>query len=116
MRAEILAIGSELLEPPREETNGPFLTEQLRAMGIDVVARQTVADERTSVASAFRTALSRADVVIATGGLGPTEDDVTREAVALALDRKLSFDTGIAEWLAARFAAVLAGFQLEARA
>ena len=105
MRAEILAIGSELLEPPREETNGPFLTEQLRAMGIDVVARQTVADERTSVASAFRTALSRADVVIATGGLGPTEDDLTREAAATALGRGLRQDAAALEALRARFAA-----------
>lgn len=105
MRAEILAIGSELLEPPREETNGPFLTEQLRAMGIDVVARQTVADERTSVESAFRTALSRADLVISTGGLGPTEDDLTREAAAAALGRGLGQDAAALVALRARFTA-----------
>ena len=105
VKAEILAIGSELLEPPRQETNGPFLTEQLRAIGIDVVARQTVADELGLVQAAFRTALARADVVIATGGLGPTEDDLTREAAAAALGRTMERDQAILDALRTRFAA-----------
>jgi nicotinamide-nucleotide amidase len=105
VKAEILAIGSELLEPPRQDTNGPFLTEQLRAIGIDVIARQTVADERASVESALRMALTRADVVVATGGLGPTEDDLTREAAAAALGRSLRRDPAALDALRGRFAA-----------
>jgi nicotinamide-nucleotide amidase len=104
VKAEILAIGSELLEPPREETNGPFLTEQLRAMGIEVVARQVVADELPLLESAFRAALARVDLVVATGGLGPTEDDLTREAAAAALGRPLGRDQAIVTALRERFA------------
>jgi len=69
------------------------------------VARQTVADELGLVQAAFRTALARADVVIATGGLGPTEDDLTREAAAAALGRTMERDQAILDALRARFAA-----------
>jgi nicotinamide-nucleotide amidase len=104
LRAELLAVGSELLGPLRAETNTLWLTERLLDAGIEVVARGTVADERALLASAFREALSRADVVIATGGLGPTADDLTREAAAAATGRHLRRDETILEALRARFA------------
>jgi competence/damage-inducible protein CinA-like protein len=104
LRAELVAVGSELLGPLRAETNTLWLTERLLDAGIEVVARATVADERALLASAFREALSRADVVIATGGLGPTADDLTREAAAAATGRHLLRDETILEALRARFA------------
>ncbi len=104
MRAEILAVGSELLTPLRSDTNALWLTERLLEIGIEVVARTTVADDAALLASAFRAALARAEVVIATGGLGPTEDDLTREAAAEALDRGLRRQPELVAQLEARFA------------
>jgi nicotinamide-nucleotide amidase len=104
LRAEILAVGSELLTPLRSETNAVYLTGQLLQAGVDVGARVTVADDPGLLESAFRSALGRADIVIATGGLGPTEDDLTREAAAAALGRGLRRDPGILDGLRARFA------------
>jgi nicotinamide-nucleotide amidase len=104
LRAEILAIGTELLTPLRSETNAVYLTGQLLQEGVDVGARVTVADDPALLESAFRSALGRADIVIATGGLGPTEDDLTREAAAAALGRGLRRDPGILDGLRARFA------------
>ena len=104
LRAEILAVGSELLTPLRSETNAVYLTGQLLQAGVDVGARVTVADDPGLLESAFRSALGRAQIVIATGGLGPTEDDLTREAAAAALGRGLRRDPGILEGLRARFA------------
>ena len=104
MKAEVLAIGSELLGPLRSETNSLWLTERLLDAGIEVTARTTVADDLALLESAFRGALGRADVVIATGGLGPTADDLTREAAAAATGRALRRDPGILEALRARFA------------
>jgi nicotinamide-nucleotide amidase len=104
LRAEILAVGSELLAPLRPETNAAYLTGQLLQVGVDVGARVTVADDPGLLESAFRCALGRAHVVIATGGLGPTEDDLTREAAAAALGRGLRRDAAILETLRARFA------------
>jgi nicotinamide-nucleotide amidase len=104
MRAEILAVGSELLDPVRAETNGSHLTRKLLEVGVEVGARITVADDAALLESAFRAALSRADLVIATGGLGPTEDDLTREAAAAALGRPLRRDPRLVEELKQRFA------------
>ena len=104
LRAEILAIGTELLTPLRSETNAVFLTGRLLEVGVDVGARVTVADDPVLLESAFRSALGRADIVIATGGLGPTEDDLTREAAAAALGRGLRRDPGILDGLRDRFA------------
>jgi competence/damage-inducible protein CinA-like protein len=104
LRAEILAVGTELLTPLRRETNAVYLTGQLLQAGVDVGARVTVADDPGLLESAFRSALGRAHIVIATGGLGPTEDDLTREAAAAALGRGLRRDPGILEGLRARFA------------
>jgi nicotinamide-nucleotide amidase len=104
MRSEILAVGSELLVPGRTESNALYITAKLREVGVAVGARVTVADDLELLASALRTALARADVVIATGGLGPTEDDLTREAAAAALGRALRRDPSLLEGLRARFA------------
>jgi nicotinamide-nucleotide amidase len=104
MRAEILAVGSELLTPGRLETNATYLTGRLLEIGIPVGVRLTVADDHALLESAFRQALDRAQIVIATGGLGPTEDDLTREAAARALGRGLNRDPAIIEALKARFA------------
>jgi nicotinamide-nucleotide amidase len=104
VRAEILAVGSELLTPLRSDTNALYLTGRLVEIGIEVAARITLADDLALLSSAFRNALGRADVVIATGGLGPTEDDLTREAAAAALGAALRRDPAVVEALAARFA------------
>jgi len=104
VRAELLAIGSELLGPLRAETNTLWLTGRLLDLGIEVAARATLADDLALVASAFRGALARADVVIATGGLGPTADDLTREAAAAATGRALVRDAAIVQALRERFA------------
>jgi nicotinamide-nucleotide amidase len=103
-RAEILAVGSELLTPARSDTNALYLTAKLRQAGVEVVARVTVADDAAWLQSAFRAALLRADIVIATGGLGPTEDDLTREAAAGALGVGLRRDEEYLEALRQRFA------------
>jgi nicotinamide-nucleotide amidase len=104
VRAEILAIGSELMDPLRVETNALHITGKLFEAGMEVGIRSVVADDALLLESAFRTALGRADVVIATGGLGPTEDDLTREAAAAALGRRMRRDEGILDQLRARFA------------
>jgi nicotinamide-nucleotide amidase len=104
VRAELFAIGSELLGPLRSETNSLWLTERLLDAGIEVIARTTLADDSPLIESALRAALARADVVIATGGLGPTADDLTREAAAAATGRGLARDEAIVEGLRARFA------------
>ncbi|HET7294980.1 MAG TPA: CinA family nicotinamide mononucleotide deamidase-related protein, partial [Vicinamibacteria bacterium] len=104
MRAELIAVGSELLIPPRSETNGTYITGRLREIGIPVVARVTLADDLEALTQAFRGALARADIVIATGGLGPTEDDLTREAAAAALGVALQRDAVYLESLKTRFA------------
>ena len=107
MRAELLAVGSELLGALRSDTNTLWLTEKLLEVGVEVAARITVADDAALLESAFRNALGRADLVIATGGLGPTEDDLTREAAAAALGRGLHRDQEILEALKVRFARLL---------
>ena len=104
LRAEIIAVGSELLTPLRSDTNALVLTARLREMGIDVVARTTVADDAALLEGAFRNAIARAAVVIATGGLGPTEDDLTREALAAAVGRALRRDPVLVNELKLRFA------------
>lgn len=104
MRAEVLAIGSELMDPLRVETNALHVTGRLFEAGVEVAVRSVVADDAAVIESAFRAALLRADIVVATGGLGPTEDDLTREAAAAALGRPLRRDPALVEQLRARFA------------
>jgi len=104
VNAEIIAIGSELLTPYRLDTNSLFLTAQLNQLGVEVRFKTVVGDRQADLVSAARTALSRSDVVIFMGGLGPTEDDLTRQAVAETLGRELKRDESIVDWLRARFA------------
>ncbi|HEY7141362.1 MAG TPA: CinA family nicotinamide mononucleotide deamidase-related protein [Methylomirabilota bacterium] len=91
MRAEIVSVGSELLLGQIVDTNAAFIARQLAVLGLDLFHKTTVGDNLGRVAAALDAALGRVDVVITTGGLGPTEDDVTREAVARATGRELEF-------------------------
>ncbi len=103
VKAEIIAIGSELLTPDRLDTNSLFLTEQLNRLGIEVVRKLVVGDQRSLIRDAFREALGRVELVISIGGLGPTEDDLTRETVAELLGRKLKRNDAILRGIQARF-------------
>jgi nicotinamide-nucleotide amidase len=105
MNAEIIAVGSEMLTPQRVDTNSLWLTTELNNLGVEVVTKSVIGDDRGRLADAVRLAVSRHEIVILSGGLGPTEDDVTREATAQALDRKLVFHQEIADALEQRFAA-----------
>jgi nicotinamide-nucleotide amidase len=103
MKAEIIAVGSELLTPDRLDTNSLFLTEELNAIGIEVVRKTVVGDNRELLAEAFRGALNRVPLIISCGGLGPTEDDLTRETVADLLGRKLRRNDEILRYIEGRF-------------
>ena len=103
--AAILAVGSELLTPTRLDTNSLFITEQLNSIGIEVLVKAVVGDERDEVMRLFHALRPVVDVIVFSGGLGPTDDDVTREAVAAGLNRRMSEDVAITERLRARFAA-----------
>ena len=104
MNAEIIAAGSEMLTPARIDTNSLYLTAELNNIGVEVVAKSVIGDDRDRLAAAIRRALSDSPILILSGGLGPTEDDVTREAVAQALNRKLTYSGEIAKALERRFA------------
>jgi nicotinamide-nucleotide amidase len=103
-RAETIAVGSELLALGRVDTNSGVIAGRLAALGIDVVARSIVGDQLAHLELAVRTALQRADVVLITGGLGPTDDDLTRQAVAAALGRDMHEDPEQMSRIAERFA------------
>ena len=103
MKAEIIAVGSELLTPDRVDTNSLFLTEELNKLGIEVLRKTIVGDNRELLAEAFRDALNRVPVVITSGGLGPTEDDLTRETVAELLGRRLQRNEEVVRAIEARF-------------
>ncbi len=103
MNAEIIAIGSEMLTPSRLDTNSLYLTAQLNNLGVEVVQKMVIGDDRDRLADAIRRSLDRTKIVILSGGLGPTEDDVTRDAVALALDRKLEFSNEVCQGIEDRF-------------
>ncbi len=109
MNAEIIAVGSELLTPQRQDTNSLYLTDQLNALGVEVVAKLIVGDDRARLADAVRAALARSEILILTGGLGPTEDDVTRDAVAQALGREQVFHQEICDAIEERFRRRLRG-------
>ncbi len=104
MNAEIIAVGSEMLTPQKVDTNSLWLTAQLNELGVEVVMKSVVGDDRERLASCIRASLDRSPLVLVMGGLGPTEDDVTREAAALALHRRLLFSDEICGWIEARFA------------
>jgi nicotinamide-nucleotide amidase len=103
MQAEIIAVGSELLTPDRIDTNSLFLTERLNHLGIAVARKTVVGDQHAHVRDAFRCALDRCDLVVSSGGLGPTLDDLTREAVAELLSRKLMLNSSVLQNIEARF-------------
>lgn len=103
--AEIIAAGSELLTPFRLDSNSLYLTAELNALGVACRRKQVVGDRQEDLAGAMREALGRADLVFVTGGLGPTDDDVTRPAAAAATGAALVAEAGLAEGLRRRFAA-----------
>jgi nicotinamide-nucleotide amidase len=104
-RAAIIAVGSELLTASRIDTDSLLITEQLNLLGIEVASKGIVGDDHDELAVALSTALTRVDIVVCSGGLGPTDDDVTRDVVARVLARPLAEDDRITEHIRARFAA-----------
>ncbi len=104
LNAEIIAIGSEMLTPFRVDTNSLWLTERLNSLGIDVKLKTVVGDDESRLEEAIRDALRRSEIVISTGGLGPTEDDITRKIFARVLKRHLVLNDEILERLRTRFA------------
>jgi len=103
MKAEIIAVGSELLTPDRVDTNSLFLTARLNQLGIEVTRKTVVGDDLAPLRNAFDDAAKRVELIIASGGLGPTEDDRTRDAVADLLGRKLARDPAVMKMIEARF-------------
>ncbi|MFN2515955.1 MAG: competence/damage-inducible protein A [Pyrinomonadaceae bacterium] len=103
LTAEIIAIGSELLAPDRSDTNSLWLTDKLNSIGIEVKLKTIVGDDDARLEEAIKDATRRSKVVITTGGLGPTEDDITRKVAARALGRRLSLDENILADLRQRF-------------
>ncbi len=104
MNAEIIAVGSEMLTPHRQDTNSLYLTEKLNELGVEVRYKSIVGDDRPDLAAAAKLAMKRSEIIVFMGGLGPTEDDLTREAVADALGLKLQRDPQILAKLEERFA------------
>jgi nicotinamide-nucleotide amidase len=105
VNAEIIAVGSELLTPFRMDTNSLYLTEQINQLGVEVVFKSVVGDDLRRLVAAAQHALFRSEIVIFSGGLGPTEDDLTREAVAEALGVTLHRDEAVLTAIEQRFAA-----------
>ncbi|MGC2806784.1 MAG: competence/damage-inducible protein A, partial [Candidatus Acidiferrales bacterium] len=103
MNAEIIAVGSELLTPYRLDTNSLWLTDELNRLGVRVTHKSVVGDSPSDLHSTFRQALDRADLIVSSGGLGPTDDDRTRETVAELLGRKLRRDEEILRGIQERF-------------
>lgn len=104
LNAEILAIGSEMLTPFRVDTNSLWLTEQLNALGVEVKLKTVVGDDELRLEEAIRDALRRSEIIISTGGLGPTEDDITKKVFARVLGRELEVHEPTIEKMRARFA------------
>jgi nicotinamide-nucleotide amidase len=103
MKTEIIAVGTELLTPDFRDTNSLFLTAGLNAIGIEVSFKTVVGDDERDLTRVLRTALGRSRLVLCMGGLGPTEDDRTRETLAKLLGRRLVFDKSIRAHIAERF-------------
>jgi nicotinamide-nucleotide amidase len=101
--AEIIAVGSEMLTPFRQDTNSLYLTEKLNTLGMEVAFKTIVGDNLKDIVRVAKTALSRADILLFSGGLGPTEDDLTREAVAQTLGLHLKRDPEVMEAIERRF-------------
>ena len=103
LTAEIIAIGSELLTPAKSDTNSLWLTQRLNDIGVEVMLKTVVGDDEDRLEEAIRDAVKRSDIVITTGGLGPTEDDVTRQAAAKAIGRGLEYHVELEIELRERF-------------
>ena len=104
MKSEIIAVGSEMLTPYRQDTNSLYLTEKLNEIGVLVAFKTIVGDRKKDLVNAVRASLARIDILVIMGGLGPTEDDLTREAVAEALSLKLRREGPLVAALATRAA------------
>ncbi len=104
MKAEIIAVGSELLTPDRLDTNSLYLTQRLNELGFEVHLKSIVGDDVDDIRNLLLAALRRSRLIVLSGGLGPTEDDLTRNATAAALGRKLTPQESILEYLRRRFA------------
>jgi nicotinamide-nucleotide amidase len=112
LKAEIIAIGSELLTPYRTDTNSLWLTDRLNSVGIEVKAKTIVGDDEPRLEEAIKDALRRSDAMISTGGLGPTEDDITRKVFARVTGRQLTLDYDVLADIRQRFAS--RGYQMTA--
>lgn len=104
MKAEILSIGTEILLGEIVDTNSQYIASRLPALGIDLYFKHVVGDNLGRLVDTMRRALEQNDLVISTGGLGPTEDDLTREAIAAVMGEEPHVDAGLEEWLRNRFA------------
>ncbi|MDQ3806030.1 MAG: competence/damage-inducible protein A [Acidobacteriota bacterium] len=104
LTAEIIAVGSELLTPFRTDTNSLWLTDRLNGVGIEVKLKTVVGDDDARLEETIRDALKRSTCAVLTGGLGPTEDDITRKIAARALGRRLLLDERVLEDIRAKFA------------
>src|SRR6266542_2198767 len=104
LRAEVIGVGTEILLGQICNTNAQWISQELATIGVDVPNHQVVGDNEQRIAEAFRLAIGRAEVVIATGGLGPTQDDITREGLTAALGAALVRDHSIERFLRERFA------------
>jgi nicotinamide-nucleotide amidase len=105
VRAEVIAVGSEMLTPTHIDTNSLFITERLNELGIDLQAKSVAGDDRHVLKTIVSDALDRSDLLILTGGLGPTDDDLTRDVVADLIGRPLEYHPHIFEAIDRRFAA-----------
>jgi nicotinamide-nucleotide amidase len=101
--AEIIAVGSEMLTSQRIDTNSLYITDLLNSLGVEVKRKQVIGDDRALLTSGVNDALKRVKILILSGGLGPTEDDLTRDAVAQALGRRLLFRQDLCDSIEARF-------------
>lgn len=104
MQAEVISVGTELLLGDVVDTNASYIARNLASLGIDLFRKTVVGDNKERIARVFKEALERADLIIITGGLGPTEDDLTREAVSEAMGEKLRLNEELLERIKRRFA------------
>src|SRR5438067_9626172 len=104
LNAEIIAVGSELLTPYRLDTNSLWLTDRLNSIGVEVKLKSVVGDDEARLEEAIRDAMKRSEIIMATGGLGPTEDDITKKVFARVLRRRLVLHDNVLEAIRARFA------------
>src|SRR2546422_714890 len=113
MKAEIISVGTEILLGEIVDTNSQFIAARLPAFGIDLYFKHTVGDNLTRLTATLQEAWARNDLVIVTGGLGPTEDDMTREGIAALMGEDASVDPGLESALRERFAQRGTGYMPE---